>query len=119
MSKKITHEQARESIEMVDGSFFPTEKEALLAYIKQQEQLEEYLRISYDRDIKAYSEIRKLNKLLELYKEFFDKLNIQLRNTFDIDYIYPHEFIIGYDIKSEDKELVKLFKQIKELENEK
>jgi len=69
MSKKITHEQARESIEMVDGSFFPTEKEALLAYIKQQEKLDEYLRISYDRDIKAYSEIRKLNKLLELYKE--------------------------------------------------
>ena len=48
MSKKITHEQARESIEMVDGSFFPTEKEALLTYIKQQEKQE---------------------KLLELYKE--------------------------------------------------
>src|SRR5690554_5806632 len=97
MSKKITHEQARESVEMVDGSFFPTEKEALLTYIKQQEKQE---------------------KLLELYKEFFDKLNIQLRNTYDIDYIYPHEFIIGYDIKSENKELVKLFKQIKEIENE-
>lgn len=39
MSKKITHEQARESIEMVDGSFFPTEKEVLLTYIKQQESL--------------------------------------------------------------------------------
>lgn len=67
---------------------------------------------------KALLQAQKQEKLLELYKEFFDKLNIQLRNTFDIDYIYPHEFIIGYDIKSEDKELVKLFKQIKELENE-
>ena len=67
----------------------------------------------------AIRKAQKQEKLLVLYKEFFDKLNIQLRNTFDIDYIYPHEFIIGYDIKSEDKELVKLFKQIKELENEK
>lgn len=67
---------------------------------------------------KRFKELEKQEKLLELYKEFFDKLNIQLRNTFDIDYIYPHEFIIGYDIKSEDKELVKLFKQIKELEND-
>lgn len=65
---------------------------------------------------KAIRKAQKQEKLLELYKEFFDKLNIQLRNTFDIDYIYPHEFIIGYDIKSEDKELVKIFKQIKELE---
>lgn len=60
--------------------------------------------------------VSKQQKLLELYKEFFDKLNIELRNTFDIDYIYPHEFIIGNGIKSEDKELVKLFKQIKEEE---
>lgn len=66
----------------------------------------------------ALEQSKKQEQLLELYKEFFDKLNIQLRNTFDIDYIYPHEFIIGYDIKSEDKELVKLFKQIKELEEE-
>src|SRR5690554_1033819 len=124
MSKKITHEQARETMVTLEiNDIYIGERieefKAMASYINQQEQLEEYLRISYDRDIKAYSEIRKLNKLLELYKEFFDKLNIQLRNTFDIDYIYPHEFIIGYDIKSEDKELVKLFKQIKELENEK
>lgn len=43
MSKKITHEQARESIEMVGGSFFPIEKEALLTYIKQQEKQEKVL----------------------------------------------------------------------------
>ena len=40
---KITHEQARESIEVVDGSFFPTEKVALLTYIKQQEKHEKLL----------------------------------------------------------------------------
>lgn len=111
---KITHERIKQII--IEDE--PFRQDEMLLYVEQQEKLDEYLRISYDRDIKAYSEIRKLNKLLELYKEFFDKLNIQLRNTFDIDYIYPHEFIIGYDIKSEDKELVKLFKQIKELENE-
>lgn len=72
----------------------------------------------YDKLYNYITQQEKQEKLLDLYKEFFDKLNIQLRNTFDIDYIYPHEFIIGYDIKSEDKELVKLFKQIKELENE-
>lgn len=64
------------------------------------------------------NEIKKSLKLGKLYKKFFDKLEIKLRNTFDIDYVYPHEFILGYDIKSEDKDLVKLFKQIKELENE-
>ena len=70
---------------------------------------------TYYKITNALKQAQKQEKLLVLYKEFFDKLNIQLRNTFDIDYIYPHEFIIGYDIKSEDKELVKLFKQIKEL----
>jgi len=89
MSKKITHEQARESIEMVDGSFFPTEKEALLTYIKQQEKLVEYLRISYDRDIKAYSEIRKLNKLLELQDDLITELSKaeHAQSSVAIDYI--------------------------------
>ena len=97
MSKKITHKEHRQLLSELykkQGGKWIYQADA---YIKQQEKKEE---------------------LLELYKEFFDKLNIQLRNTFDIDYIYPHEFIIGYDIKSEDKDLVKLFKQIKELENE-
>ena len=61
--------------------------------------------------------IEKALQLGKLYKNFFDKLKIELRNTFDIDYLYPHEFIIGYDIKSENKELVELFKKIKELES--
>ena len=95
--EKITHEQVRESVEMVDGSFFPTEKEALLTYINQQEQLDEYLRISYDRDIKAYSEIRKLNKLLELYRELAH---------------HTRPIII-------DDKYVELQQKIKELENEK
>ena len=89
MSKKITHEQARESIEMVDSSFFPTEKEALLTYIKQQKILDEYLRISYDRDIKAYSEIRKLNKLLELQDDLITELSKaeHAQSSYAIDYI--------------------------------
>jgi len=73
MSKKITHEQARESIEMVDGSFFPTEKEALLTYIKQQEKQEKLLKqikdiINRPNDVYIVSMLEESEKYAEIVK---------------------------------------------------
>lgn len=64
MSKKITHEQARESIEMVDGSFSPTEKEALLTYIKQNEKLLELYKEALETNFEGITLIKLVNKTL-------------------------------------------------------
>ena len=73
MSKKITHEQARVSIQMVDGSFFPTEKEALLTYIKQQEKQEKLLKqikdiINRPNDVYIVSMLEESEKYAEIVK---------------------------------------------------
>ena len=80
MNKKITHEQARQTMVTLEiNDIYIGERieefKAMASYINQQEQLDEYLRISYDRDIKAYSEIRKLNKLLELQDVLITELS--------------------------------------------
>ena len=91
---KITHEQARETMVTLEiNDIYIGERieefKTMASYINQQEQLDEYLRISYDRDIKAYSEIRKLNKLLELQDDLITELSKaeHAQSSYAIDYI--------------------------------
>ena len=93
MSNKITHEQIRKITQKYllnsGESYLIDLGNQIINYITQQEQLDEYLRISYDRDIKAYSEIRKLNKLLELQDDLITELSKAeyAQSSYAIDYI--------------------------------
>lgn len=94
MSKKITHEQMREHFkETFNINDVKYEDIRLITdYIVQQEELEKNL--------------KQTEKLLELYREFYNHLNEKLGMV---------AFMVSDDVVSRTNEIIK---QIKELENE-
>lgn len=108
MSKKITHEQARQHLvnKIKDGDIL-----TVLEYIKQQEELEQHQKHSFVNELSGILyDLKQTEKLLELYKK--------LNNIYEKFYTMElSELALNsnyYEI-----EIVKLKQQVKELENEK